>query len=91
MREESEGYAKLIVELNQININVENIQIVQENVKKLIGHFSLDPNRVLDLILDSFENNIWNNCYLTLLKDNFKEDYISTILGFKLQNYLEMI
>lgn len=68
LREENEGFAKLIVELNQVNINEQNIQVVQENIQTLIGYFNLDPNRVMDLILDSYENNLWNKNYLKLLK-----------------------
>jgi THO complex subunit 2 len=60
LREENEGFAKLIVELNQCNINPSIIDNVKCNIEALIGFFNLDPNRVLDIILDSFENNIWN-------------------------------
>lgn len=45
------------------------MKIVKDNVMALIGYFNLDPNRVLDIILDSFENNIWNISYISLLKD----------------------
>ena len=69
LREENEGFAKLIVELNQPNINDSNIENVKKNVEAMIGFFNLDPNRVMDIILDSFENNIWNQSYLILLKD----------------------
>jgi len=61
LREENEGFAKLIVELNQPNITMENIEVVKKNVEALIGFFNLDPNRVLDIILESFASgNIWN-------------------------------
>ena len=69
LREENEGFAKLIVELNQPNINQSNIDVVKKNVEAMIGFFNLDPNRVMDLILDSFENNMQNQAYLILLKD----------------------
>lgn len=45
------------------------MKIVQDNVMALIGYFNLDPNRVLDIILDSYENNLWNSSYLYLIKD----------------------
>ncbi|XP_074649653.1 THO complex subunit 2-like isoform X2 [Tubulanus polymorphus] len=48
LREENEGYAKLVAELGQDSTTVDNI-------KSLIGCFDLDPNRVLDIILESFE------------------------------------
>jgi THO complex subunit 2 len=55
-REECEGFAKLQTELNQEfseNISHENVLDI---VQSLIGCFNLDPNRVLDIILESFEN-----------------------------------
>lgn len=71
LREENEGFAKLIVELNQLNINASNVETVEKNVQALIGFFNLDPNRVLDIILDSFQNNLWNSTYIQLLKGHF--------------------
>ena len=53
-REESEGYAKLITELNQDLSSVTPSYII-EVIKSVIGYFNLDPNRVLDIILESFE------------------------------------
>ena len=78
LREENEGWAKLIVELNQINIKPQDVQVVKQNVQTLIGYFNLDPNRVLDILLDSYENNIWNASYVHLLRNsNFKAESIS--------------
>eukprot|EP00347_Sterkiella_histriomuscorum_P008986 403342964 len=92
LREENEGFAKLIVELNQPSINESNIQVLKRNIEALIGYFNLDPNRVLDIILDSFENNIWNSSYITLIKDpQFKNVQVSSLLGFKYQTYQEQI
>lgn len=39
MREESEGFSKLLIELNQENIDKKNVSIVKENIQKLIGYF----------------------------------------------------
>ncbi|KAJ3060344.1 THO complex subunit 2, partial [Quaeritorhiza haematococci] len=83
LREESEGYSKLITELysnlppvvdsHAIKQAVsrgedamevrkrrvkERVQLVLRNVKGLIGYFDLDPNRVLDIILDVFVGNL---------------------------------
>ena len=69
LREENEGFSKTIIELNQGNISPANIKTVMENIQKLIGYFSIDPNRLLDLILAAFENNVRNLAYLTLLKE----------------------
>ncbi|XP_074593972.1 THO complex subunit 2-like protein [Brevipalpus obovatus] len=52
-REESEGYAKLITELCQHSGF--NCDKVLENLRALIGCFNLDPNRVLDVVLECFE------------------------------------
>ncbi|VDP72180.1 unnamed protein product [Echinostoma caproni] len=49
LREENEGYAKLITELSQTRGPMD---AVMTQVRSLIGYFDLDPNRVLDLILD---------------------------------------
>lgn len=54
-----------------------NIDQVKQNVEALIGFFNLDPNRVLDIILDSFMNNLWNcEPNLSLLSD-YKGEYIA--------------
>jgi hypothetical protein len=39
------------------------------NISQLVGFFSLDPTRVLDLILTAFECNLSNLTYLQLVKD----------------------
>jgi hypothetical protein len=46
------------------------------------GYFDLDPNRVLDLILDTMEHQIWNLSFLLVLKQ-FRKTSIAHILGFK--------
>ena len=68
MREQSEGYSKLIVELTS-NLGpahssstarpAESLTSIEERVRpvwdriiSLIGYFDLDPNRALDIILD---------------------------------------
>jgi len=92
LREENEGFSKVIVELNQPNITKENIEAVKKNIEVLIGYFSLDPNRVLDITLDSFENNVGNDVYIELLKDNkTKKTTIAQVLGFKFQNFHDLM
>ncbi|XP_057353478.1 THO complex subunit 2-like [Manis pentadactyla] len=55
LREENEGYAKMIAELGQdLSGNITS-DLILENIKSLIGCFNLDPNRVLDVILEVFE------------------------------------
>ncbi|CAF0721331.1 unnamed protein product [Brachionus calyciflorus] len=84
LREESEGYSKLISELGQSSLNNKLL----ENIQSLIGCFNLDPNRVLDIILESFENNAqMYETFLALLK-HYKadDDTICQIIGFKYQS-----
>jgi THO complex subunit 2 len=62
---------------------------VSKNEEGLIGYFSLDPNRVLDIILDAFMNFLWNqDPYLILLRD-YKGSSIAQVLGFKFHAYYE--
>ena len=57
---------------------MENIEIVKTNVEALIGFFNLDPNRVLDIILESFTNgNVWNYEPYVLLLSDYKGEYIA--------------
>ncbi|XP_063616072.1 THO complex subunit 2 [Cydia splendana] len=87
-REESEGYAKLIVELNQEVTEQTEWKGLLEIIQSLIGCFNLDPNRVLDIILESFEARPHlDSLFISLIK-NYMGDpqVISEVLGFKLGN-----
>lgn len=82
-REESEGYAKLITELNQddhVSVNK-----TLEIIKSLIGCFNLDPNRVLDIILESFETRPeQSKLFVALLQAYMpKGNIICEVLGYK--------
>ncbi|VVC38245.1 THO complex, subunitTHOC2, C-terminal,THO complex subunit 2, N-terminal domain,THO complex [Cinara cedri] len=85
-REESEGYSKLITELNSDNMDP---KIMLEIIKSLIGCFNLDPNRVLDIILDSFEHHTDNKAhkfFIPLLRDYMPESQrLTEVLAFKLR------
>lgn len=85
-REESEGYSKLITELNSDNMDP---KVMLEIIKSLIGCFNLDPNRVLDIILDSFEhhtNNKAEHFFIPLLRDYMPESQrLTEVLAFKLR------
>ncbi|XP_063232661.1 THO complex subunit 2 isoform X1 [Bacillus rossius redtenbacheri] len=84
-REESEGYAKLITELNQeISDNV-TVQNILEIIKSLIGCFNLDPNRVLDIILESFEYRLDQHQFFIPLLQSYMPDpkILCEVLGFK--------
>uniref|UniRef100_K1QG84 THO complex subunit 2 n=1 Tax=Magallana gigas TaxID=29159 RepID=K1QG84_MAGGI len=85
LREESEGYAKLIAELNQEITEKITVDQSVENLKSLIGCFDLDPNRVLDVLLESFEcRPHLENFYVPLFKEYVTERRtLCHILGFK--------
>lgn len=53
LREESEGFSKIINELNKGGLNPTTVDSVVANVRSLIGYFDLDPNRVFDIVLVS--------------------------------------
>ena len=84
LREENEGFAKLLAEINQENLNKANIEVVISNIYKMIGYFSLDPNRVLELILCAYQFNLTNIAYLRLLREFGSKHTISQLLGFKI-------
>lgn len=60
-----------------------------EIIKSLIGCFNLDPNRVLDIILDSFEHHTSNKAehfFIPLLRDYMPESQrLTEVLAFKLR------
>lgn len=54
-REESEGYAKLITELNNESIEHTSVNKILEIIKSLIG-----KNRIFEIIFDNFFALIWS-------------------------------
>lgn len=62
LQEESEGYAKVISLLISIvqasSTNTASSHLVSERLRDYIGTFELDPNRILDLVLDVLESHI---------------------------------
>ncbi|XP_057340022.1 THO complex subunit 2 isoform X1 [Microplitis mediator] len=83
-REESEGYSKLIVELNQERASGQVLTTL-EIVKSLIGYFNLDPNRVLDILLETFENRPQDDALFIPLIRSYMSDHqvLCEVLGFK--------
>jgi len=55
----------------------------------LIGYFDLDPNRILDLVLESFENHLEHTTiYVELLNLlHFDQLTLCQLIGFKFQQY----
>ncbi|WBW70712.1 THO complex subunit Tho2 [Schizosaccharomyces osmophilus] len=80
LREENEGYSKLMVEiidgLNCFRTKTLDTHIlsshINERIKTIIGSFNLDPNRVLDTILTMFSANIVDGWkfFLELLRES---------------------
>lgn len=89
LREESEGYSKLVTELNQDFPDTTTHSAILQNIKSLIGCFNLDPNRVLDIVLESFECRPDRlGMFIPLLKEyTADEETICHILGFKFHFY----
>lgn len=97
LREESEGYSKVVAELDS-SFDVNSVDLVIEHLQSLIGkakssfvhklgYFDLDPNRVFDIILDIFENYLEKSeAYLKLIR-SFSIPYLPHLLGFKFAHY----
>lgn len=90
-REESEGYAKLITELNHEPLEHVSVNNILEIIKSLIGCFNLDPNRVLDIILESFETRPEQHpLFIALLKSYMPNgNIICEILGYKYRYFAD--
>uniref|UniRef100_A0A673NMG4 THO complex subunit 2 n=1 Tax=Sinocyclocheilus rhinocerous TaxID=307959 RepID=A0A673NMG4_9TELE len=91
LREENEGYAKLITELGQDLSGNLTSHIVLENIKSLIGCFNLDPNRVLDIILEVYEcRSEQDEFFIPLIKSYMCEHQtLCHMLGFKFKFHQE--
>lgn len=73
LREETEGFSKLITEFFTASYSpfpLETVTKTGERVKGLIGAFELDPGRVLDILLDTAACTIVSNArfFVRLLK-----------------------
>ena len=89
LREESEGYSKLLTVLVSLPSPPMDPTSHITNIFSLIGYFDLDPNRVLDMVLEVMEHQLWNASFLTLLK-KFRRSSIVHILGFKFVHYHDL-
>ncbi|CAM9500809.1 unnamed protein product, partial [Ectocarpus fasciculatus] len=86
LREESEGYSKLFTLLTTIPPPPHDSSAHIRYLTSVIGYFDLDPNRVVDVILDAFEQQLWNMSFVEVL-GVFKRASIVHILGFKFSRY----
>ncbi|XP_072398608.1 THO complex subunit 2 [Diabrotica undecimpunctata] len=84
-REECEGFSKLVTELNSEFTEHRNADELIGIVQSLIGCFNLDPNRVLDIILDSYENKPKDTRIFIPLINSYMNDpqIISEVLSTK--------
>ncbi|XP_075247054.1 THO complex subunit 2-like isoform X3 [Convolutriloba macropyga] len=91
LREENEGYSKLITELNQETMGISPSQFVG-NLKSLVGKFNLDPNRVIDILLEVIECQSESKKFLIEVMREFGVgSNIAQFLGFKLQHFKSFI
>ena len=90
LREESEGFSKTITELNQ-NFSITKLTAEQlyDRLMALIGYFDIDPNRMVDLVIESFEYHLeYSNIYVDLLNLlHFDQITLCQLIGFKFQQY----
>ncbi|KAG1660029.1 hypothetical protein FOA52_010014 [Chlamydomonas sp. UWO 241] len=89
LREDSEGYAKLIACVNHFGeaaLTHDTVPLLFQEVQALIGYFDLDPNRVLDLVLEAGVQQPGNAGYVSLVP-LFKAEAVVHLLGFKFQHY----
>lgn len=89
LREESEGYAKLVTLLCEGSGSSSSSSSTIGIIKSLIGHFDLDPNRVFDIVLECFEMRPDSRIFLDLIPI-FPKSHAAQILGFKFQYYQRM-
>lgn len=97
LREETEGFAKLFTELSTFFLlpaHQVSVDLLVKKVESFIGFFDLDPNRVVDLLLDAFERSALSapnsqlGHFLTLI-DCFQRENVTQMIGFKFRNYYQ--
>lgn len=88
LREENEGFARIITQLFELNAN--NSHKTLDSIREIIGRYRVDPNRVLDLILETFEHNPRDNIdlYVDFLHLFYKNSQkITQLIVLKLRFY----
>lgn len=88
LREETEGYSKLLTELLSVDDTLPASTIAQRMLS-LIGTFSLDPNRALDILLEAFERLPSRRAtFVEILKEmQTTPEYLQTFLVYKFTTY----
>ena len=79
----------MITELNQ-DLSLTSPADTLKVIKSVIGYFNLDPNRVLDIILESFECQLDQHEFFVELLRLFTPDRqtMNELLGFKYKFYM---
>ncbi|KNC84263.1 hypothetical protein SARC_03511 [Sphaeroforma arctica JP610] len=93
-REVAEGYSRLVDELipGVADGNVQKqAQVTVNNIHKIIGFFSLDPNRVVEVIFSCFEELVddeaYSKFYLEIITVfNATKDTLTALLGFRFKS-----
>jgi THO complex subunit 2 len=84
LREEGEGYAKVVTLLNQRGagaLTEGTLDHVIEEIQALVGFFDLDPNRVCALAIQAFACQPDNHAFLRLIP-SFSPQATAQLLGF---------
>jgi len=97
LHEETEGWSKLFTELNtffQLPRSSTSAPLLLQRVSSFIGFFDLDPNRVVDVMLDCFARHhqyapTGQLTHFLALIDTFQKDNMAQIMGAKFRNYYE--
>jgi THO complex subunit 2 len=78
IRENNEGYAKLALLLIGLR-DAHDGQAVWKKIVSLIGNFDLDPDRVLDLVVEARMQNSESRHFMQILRHFRKESLVQTI------------
>lgn len=84
IRDENEGYSKLISFLHQPSLDESTLS---ETLSSYISLFNLDPNRVFDMILDTCEFEKAKYPIFRPIFNTFKIEEIPHLLEFKMRYY----
>ncbi|CAD8184298.1 unnamed protein product [Paramecium octaurelia] len=94
MKDENEGYSKLMVEIldaaKHTHIYDEEIKQRIENIIHLIGYFDLDPDRVVDIIIQSWTEYPYSLSYVKILKQ-FKCISVCQFLGKRFESIVQTL
>lgn len=89
LREESEGFSKLIFllyEFCDMKLKDEkDIKVILDKIVCLIGFFDLDPTRVLDISLEAFQSSPFNTNFLHIF-NMLNKKALPHVIGFKLRD-----